>query len=57
MATASNDVQATFAPVLQAVNAMSVASREEKKAAYEFLEKFQKSVRLATGPHCKARLD
>jgi transportin-3 len=46
MATTSGNVEAAFAPVLQAVNAMREGNRDEKKAAYEYLEKFQKSVSL-----------
>lgn len=45
MATTNGDAQQAFAPVLQAVNAMRDGHREEKKAAHEYLEKFQKSVR------------
>jgi hypothetical protein len=44
MATTNGNAEATFAPVLQAVNVMRDGHREDKKAAYEYLEKFQKSV-------------
>jgi hypothetical protein len=44
MATANGDAQQAFAPVLQAINSMRDGHRDEKKAAHEFLEKFQKSV-------------
>jgi transportin-3 len=46
MATTSGNVEAAFAPVLQAVNTMREGNRDQKKAAYEYLEKFQKSVSL-----------
>jgi hypothetical protein len=46
MATASRSAEQAFGPVLQAVNSMRDGHREEKKAAYEYLEKFQKSVCL-----------
>jgi transportin-3 len=56
MATTNGDAQQAFAPVLQAVNSMRDGHREEKKAAHEFLEKFQKSVRtLETLTRCLAR--
>lgn len=44
---ASKEAGQTFAPVLAAVATMQGnASRTEKTQAHEFLEKFQKSVRL-----------
>jgi transportin-3 len=44
MATTNGNAQEAFTPVLQAVNSMRDGHREEKKAAHEYLEKFQKSV-------------
>jgi hypothetical protein len=44
MATANGAAMDTDT-VLRAVSSMSKGDREEKKAAYEYLEKFQKSVR------------
>jgi transportin-3 len=46
MATTNGSAQEAFTPVLQAVNSMRDGHREEKKAAHEYLEKFQKSVCL-----------
>jgi transportin-3 len=45
MATTNGNAEQAFAPVLSAVNSMRDGTREQKKVAYEFLEKFQKSVR------------
>lgn len=38
--------QQAFTPVLAAMATMRDGQREQKKAAHEFLESFQKSVRL-----------
>jgi transportin-3 len=46
MATTNGSTQEAFTPILQAVNSMRDGHREEKKAAHEYLEKFQKSVGL-----------
>lgn len=56
MATANSNAEQAFAPVLSAVNSMRDGTREQKKEAYEFLEKFQKSVRFPAlfTPHCPA---
>ncbi|OBT45639.1 hypothetical protein VE00_03515 [Pseudogymnoascus sp. WSF 3629] len=48
MATANSNAEQAFAPVLSAVNSMRDGTREQKKEAYEFLEKFQKSVEAWT---------
>ena len=45
MATTNSNAEHAFAPVLSAVNSMRDGTREQKREAYEFLEKFQKSVR------------
>jgi transportin-3 len=37
--------QQAFAPVLSAMSTMRDGQREQKKAAHQFLESFQKSVR------------
>lgn len=58
MATTNGNSQQAFGPVLQAVTSMREGGLEEKKAAHEFLEKFQKSVRigfeLPSQPHSGA---
>jgi len=50
MATTNGSAQEAFTPILQAVNSMRDGHREEKKAAHEYLEKFQKSVGLLIDP-------
>ena len=49
---AANGAQHVFEPVLAAHNVMqSAANRAQKEQAHEFLEKFQKSVRLMSPAH------
>jgi transportin-3 len=50
MATSNGSAQEAFTPVLQAVSSMRDGHREEKKAAHEYLEKFQKSVSSYSDP-------
>lgn len=44
MAANGNDSQEAFAPVLAAMSTMRDGQREQKQAAHQYLEKFQKSV-------------
>jgi hypothetical protein len=44
MATNGNGPQQEFTPVLTAMSTMRDGQREQKKAAHQFLENFQKSV-------------
>jgi transportin-3 len=44
MASNGTGVTAGFAPVLTAMSTMRDGQREQKKAAHQFLESFQKSV-------------
>jgi transportin-3 len=44
MATNGNGATAAFTPVLTAMSTMRDGQREQKKAAHQFLESFQKSV-------------
>jgi len=46
MATNGNGAAAAFTPVLTAMSTMRDGQREQKKAAHQFLESFQKSVCL-----------
>lgn len=49
MATNGSGPTGAFAPVLNAMSTMRVGQREQKKAAHQYLESFQKSVGLQKG--------
>jgi len=54
MAPNGSATAAAFAPVLTAMSTMRDGQREQKKAAHQFLETFQKSVGFGLGRVCVA---